>query len=323
MTVIKNASWQISLCFLSLHSLNDFGKGLWSSKALFFMNLSFQKLCHELYTALPHSWIALDFGLCSGSLLRWHSLLNWSYQLELWDLMLISQLQNECTGLRNGSHVPKNGFAAVSQLRNEGNCAAKWHSCVKKWFRSCETPFQMASRLRNSSSSLHARLQMTINYSFHLQIIYRLKHWTPDFPSFETRYDMHNLSSRKCFKNVSNSSEMELRNERMGLPNGTRVPKSGFAASKYPAKWSFGWEIGIFHVLELRSRFAAAKWGSLCCKMALVCQNVLRSCEIPYGMELWLRNWEFSRFGASQPFRSCKMGALVLRSGTRVAKLVS
>ena len=53
-----------SLCFplssaLSLHTLNDFRKGLWSSKALFFMNLSFQKLFHELYTALPQSWIAL------------------------------------------------------------------------------------------------------------------------------------------------------------------------------------------------------------------------------------------------------------------------
>ena len=44
---------------LSLHTLNDFDKGLWSSKAWFFMNLSFQNLCHELYTTLPHSWIAL------------------------------------------------------------------------------------------------------------------------------------------------------------------------------------------------------------------------------------------------------------------------
>ena len=43
------------------------------------------------------------------------------------------------------------------------------------------------------------------------------------------------------------------------LRNGTRVPKSGFAAAKYPAKWSFGCEIGIFHVLGLRSRFVAAK----------------------------------------------------------------
>ncbi|KAL6347688.1 hypothetical protein AAG906_026217 [Vitis piasezkii] len=37
---------------LSLHTLNDFGKGLWSSKACFFMNLSFLKLFHELYAAL-------------------------------------------------------------------------------------------------------------------------------------------------------------------------------------------------------------------------------------------------------------------------------
>ena len=30
-----------------------------------------------------------DFGLCSGSLLRWHSLLSWSSQLELWALMVL------------------------------------------------------------------------------------------------------------------------------------------------------------------------------------------------------------------------------------------
>ena len=46
----------------------------------------------------------------------------------------------------------------ISQLRNEENCAAKWHSCAKEWFCSYETPFQMASRLRNSRSTLCARL---------------------------------------------------------------------------------------------------------------------------------------------------------------------
>ena len=73
----------------------------------------------------------------------------------------------------------------------------------------------------------------------------------------------------------------QLRNECMGLPNGTRVPKSGFATAKYPAKWSFGSEIGSFlcfatvsqlqntlqngalaaklGVFMLRSRFAATK----------------------------------------------------------------
>ena len=58
---------------------------------------------------------------------------------------------------------------------NEGNCAAKWHSCATEWFHSCETPFQMASRLRNSHSALCACLQITITSSFQLQIVHRLK----------------------------------------------------------------------------------------------------------------------------------------------------
>ncbi|WKA03529.1 hypothetical protein VitviT2T_021632 [Vitis vinifera] len=48
-----------------------------------------------------------------------------------------SQLQNT---LRNGALAAKLGiftlcsFAAVSQLRNGGSCAAKWHSCAKLRF---------------------------------------------------------------------------------------------------------------------------------------------------------------------------------------------
>ena len=57
---------------------------------------------------------------------------------------------------------------------------------------------------------------------------------------------------------------------------------------------------------------------SLCGEVAHMCQNRFRNCEIPCGMELWLRNQGFSRFIASQPFRSCEMGAPVLRSGTCV-----
>ena len=37
---------------LSLHTLNDFGKGLWSSKAWFFMNLSSSLLCHGFQITL-------------------------------------------------------------------------------------------------------------------------------------------------------------------------------------------------------------------------------------------------------------------------------
>ncbi|RVW64471.1 ATP synthase subunit a [Vitis vinifera] len=50
--------------------------------------------------------------------------------------------------------------------------------------------------------------QMVITSSFQIQIAHRLKHWTPNFLSFKKRYGMHNLSSRKCSKNVSNSSKM-------------------------------------------------------------------------------------------------------------------
>ena len=129
-------------------------------------------------------------------------------------LEVISQPFQSLEMISQQSGIFADHFAAISQLWNERNCAAKWHSCAKEWFRSCETPFQMASRLRNSHSDLHARLQMAITSSFHLQIAYRLKCWTPNFPRFETRYGMHNLSSRKCFKNVSNSSEMEVRHFR-------------------------------------------------------------------------------------------------------------
>nr|CAN61680.1 hypothetical protein VITISV_031949 [Vitis vinifera] len=37
-------------------------------------------------------------------------------------------------------------------------------------------------------------------------------------------------------------------------------------------------------------------------------------------MGLWLRNWEFLRFGISQPFCSCEIRVTMLRNGTRVPK---
>ena len=91
--------------------------------------------------------------------------------------------------LQNGALAAKLGFftlwsfAAVSQLRNGGSYATKWHSCAKWWFRSSKVISQLI-----------------------LQLI------------------------------------SQLRNECMGLPNGTRVPKSGFAVAKLPAEWGFGCE---------------------------------------------------------------------------------
>ena len=47
------------LCFSSLHPRLDLEKGYEAPKLSFFMNLSFNLVCHELYKDFPHSWIAL------------------------------------------------------------------------------------------------------------------------------------------------------------------------------------------------------------------------------------------------------------------------
>ncbi|WKA10556.1 hypothetical protein VitviT2T_028121 [Vitis vinifera] len=77
---------------------------------------------------------------------------------------------------------------------------------------------QLRNTLRNGGAAVKSKkfplwlcavcLQMTITSSFQIQIAHHLKHWTPEFLIFKTTYGMHNLSSSKCFKNVSNSSEM-------------------------------------------------------------------------------------------------------------------
>nr|CAN79437.1 hypothetical protein VITISV_036860 [Vitis vinifera] len=120
------------------------------------------------------------------------------------------------------------------------------------------------------------------------------------------------------------------------LRNGTRVPKSGFAAVKSFAKWSFPCENGIFHALVVRSRFAAVKWKSLCWEMALpfrCCEmrfTVLRNgtCvpKVGFAAAKYPAKWSFGcEIGIFHvlELRSCEMGAPVLRSGTCVPKLVS
>ena len=131
----------------------------------------------------------------------------WVYGAFKWHLW------NGALAVKSGSFYAL-GFRSRFAIAKWGSLCCEMALVCQKWFRSCETPFQMASRLRNSRSALHARLQTAITSSFHLQITYHLKRWTPNFPSFETRYGMYNLSSRKCFKNVSNSSKMEVRHFR-------------------------------------------------------------------------------------------------------------
>ena len=45
-------------------------------------------------------------------------------------------------------------------------------------------------------------LPMTLNSSFQLWFINRLKRWITDFPSFKTTYTIHQMDFRKCSKSV-------------------------------------------------------------------------------------------------------------------------
>ena len=50
---------------------------------------------------------------------------------------------------------------------------------------------------------------MAASSSFQLRIMHRLKHWIVDFLSFETKYRMHKLESRKCSKSGWNDCHQE------------------------------------------------------------------------------------------------------------------
>ena len=102
---------------------------------------------------------------------------------------------------------------------------------------------------------------------------------------------------KKFFAAVS-QLQNTLRNGALAVELGVFMLHSHFAAVKHPAKWGLGCEIGSFYASQsfyscktpcemglwlrnleffmLRSHFAAAKWGSLCCEMALVCQKWFR-----------------------------------------------
>ena len=88
----------------------------------------------------------------------------WGFQMALVCQKVISQSRNS---LQNGALAAFFFFfyfAAISQLRNEVHCAAKWHSCAKSWFRNCETPCGMELWLRNWKFSLFGASQPFRSY---------------------------------------------------------------------------------------------------------------------------------------------------------------
>ena len=66
---------------------------------------------------------------------------------------------------------------------------------------------------------------------------------------------------------------LQLQNEERGLQNGTRVPRSGFAAAKPVAKWGYGCDIGILKALGISQSIWQLRNEARGCEMALVCQG--------------------------------------------------
>ena len=81
-------------------------------------------------------------------------------------------------------------FAAVQDGYEISQHEGHHFAAILLWFRS---PW-------NWPSTWSDRFPMDLTPSFQLRIMHLLKRWITDFWSFETKYSMHNLSSRKFSK---------------------------------------------------------------------------------------------------------------------------
>ena len=83
------------------------------------------------------------------------------------------------------------------------------------------------------------------------------------------------------------------------LRSGTRVSKSPSQLRNTLRNGTFVAKSGLYH---FASRFAAAKWGLLCCEVALVCQTCLRSCENSRREVQSVAEWFGNKMLISQKF---------------------
>ena len=87
------------------------------------------------------------------------------------------------------------------------------HAIFEKW---CKSKFAQGKWCANfAQGTIHSCkceigfFQMAITSSFQIQIEHRLKLWTPDFPSFETTYGMHEMDFGKCSKSGCHDCHQE------------------------------------------------------------------------------------------------------------------
>ena len=145
-------------------------------------------------------------------------------------------------------------FAAISQLRNESHCAAKWHSCAKTGFAAskllAEWDFWCEIRLYHFAMRFATAKWMLLC----CEVALVCQTW---FRSCEILFQMelslrnggfHALVVRSRFRNCEMRAPV--------LQSGTRVPKM---VSQLPNPLRNGALAAKLGVFMLRSRFAAAK----------------------------------------------------------------
>ena len=98
-------------------------------------------------------------------------------------------------------------------VANIGKLQEKFHSKRATKFRSKRTSFSQPkadfAAVQNLPSAWSDRLAMAVTPSFQLRIAYCLKHWIFYFLSFEEKYNMHKLISRKYSKSGWHDCHLE------------------------------------------------------------------------------------------------------------------
>ena len=145
--------------------------------------------------------------ICTGGFRKVIHMLNYPFcKFELWfcNLEVISQLGDDFATWRwfATSFAAWRWFRNVVRNYEDGGMGCKMALVGQRWVS------QLISQLRNGLwavkfSLIFARLSSNSHNFFVSTLIrVRLKRWTPDFPSLETTYSMHEMDSRKYSKYV-------------------------------------------------------------------------------------------------------------------------
>ena len=95
------------------------------------------------------------------------------------------------------------GSKYMSYLKQVGGfelCLCHKYPCIPLSFKWPKIILNSSCQFQTQYSSLPSLLQVHITSLFQFQFVHHLKHWTLDFPSFETIYSLPKIDLEKCSK---------------------------------------------------------------------------------------------------------------------------